>query len=312
MSWRRIHELDRPLRRRARRLGHEPDRVITPDSSSFTRFAHALIDQLALDAGYPAASLRERLYVGDDMQGFLVYTATTDSAGSLGGLVAQGESATARTRGRVGGRARGMVLGGPDLRRGRGAGSGRPEPRRVSRMHPSSRDELRRDEHPARPRPPRRSSGGPGAGILRRPSRPDGPDVPAHDRRRPRVARRTHGLHENSGTRRPTAGSRCTASVWSTTRPNPGRRSTSSSSPTRGVLCLEVKGGTLVHRDGDWFQNERRMKQSPFAQAGGGSECSLRLSSRARPSRRRSFVGHGVLFPESPFALSICPQSTTR
>jgi hypothetical protein len=55
--------------------------------------AHALIDQLALEAGYPAASLRERLYVGDDMHGFLVYTASTDSAGSLGGLVAQGESA---------------------------------------------------------------------------------------------------------------------------------------------------------------------------------------------------------------------------
>lgn len=50
--------------------------------------AHALIDELALSAGYPAASLRERLYDGDGQAGFLLYTATADSAGSLGGLVA--------------------------------------------------------------------------------------------------------------------------------------------------------------------------------------------------------------------------------
>ncbi len=61
------------------------------------------------------------------------------------------------------------------------------------------------------------------------------------------------------------------------------------------MLCLEVKGGTLVHRDGDWFQNERRMKQSPFAQAGGGASAlyeylSGRVSSSAsfvRRARRR-------------------------
>jgi hypothetical protein len=76
---------------RARRWGFEPDRVVTARLLLIHTFAHAIIDQLALDAGYPAASLRERLYVGADMQGLLVYTATTDSAGSLGGLVAQGE-----------------------------------------------------------------------------------------------------------------------------------------------------------------------------------------------------------------------------
>ncbi|WP_329011468.1 DUF1998 domain-containing protein [Streptomyces sp. NBC_01601] len=53
--------------------------------------AHTLIDQWSLDAGYPAAALRERLYADDHMAGVLVYTATSDSAGSLGGLVAQGE-----------------------------------------------------------------------------------------------------------------------------------------------------------------------------------------------------------------------------
>ena len=54
--------------------------------------AHALINQLALDAGYPAGSLRERLYYDGDARGLLIYTATTDSAGSLGGLISQGEA----------------------------------------------------------------------------------------------------------------------------------------------------------------------------------------------------------------------------
>lgn len=53
--------------------------------------AHALINEWSLDGGYPAAALRERLYVGNDMCGLLIYTATSDSAGSLGGVVAQGE-----------------------------------------------------------------------------------------------------------------------------------------------------------------------------------------------------------------------------
>lgn len=54
-------------------------------------FAHLIIDQLALTAGYPAASLRERLYVDEAMAGFLIYTASSDSAGSLGGVASQAE-----------------------------------------------------------------------------------------------------------------------------------------------------------------------------------------------------------------------------
>lgn len=53
--------------------------------------AHALIAQWSLECGYPAASLRERLYVSQDMAAFMIYTATTDSAGSLGGIVGQAE-----------------------------------------------------------------------------------------------------------------------------------------------------------------------------------------------------------------------------
>ncbi len=56
--------------------------------------AHVLIRELSLEAGYGAASLRERLYVsaGDEpMAGLLLYTAAADSEGTLGGLVSLGE-----------------------------------------------------------------------------------------------------------------------------------------------------------------------------------------------------------------------------
>ncbi|MEV6615298.1 DUF1998 domain-containing protein [Streptomyces sp. NPDC051051] len=64
---------------------------VTPRMVLLHTLAHILINEWSLEAGYPAASLRERLYAADDMAGVLIYTATSDSAGSLGGLVAQGE-----------------------------------------------------------------------------------------------------------------------------------------------------------------------------------------------------------------------------
>lgn len=54
--------------------------------------AHIIIDQFSLDAGYPAASLRERLFVADTFAGLLIYTASSDSAGSLGGVASMAES----------------------------------------------------------------------------------------------------------------------------------------------------------------------------------------------------------------------------
>lgn len=63
-------------------------------------FAHALMRQLAIECGYTAASLRERIYSKspqDDngpMAGILIYTAAPDSEGTLGGLVSLGEPAT--------------------------------------------------------------------------------------------------------------------------------------------------------------------------------------------------------------------------
>jgi len=85
----RMAEMDR---KRHEEWGVAPARKITPVLLLVHVLAHALINQLALDAGYPAGSLRERLFYEDDARGLLIYTATTDSAGSLGGLISQGEA----------------------------------------------------------------------------------------------------------------------------------------------------------------------------------------------------------------------------
>jgi hypothetical protein len=62
--------------------------------------AHALINELALECGYSAASIRERIYAAEPsgsspaMAGILLYTAAPDSEGTLGGLVSLGEPDT--------------------------------------------------------------------------------------------------------------------------------------------------------------------------------------------------------------------------
>lgn len=82
---------ERLLRERASDPLKVPDSPAAPRMVLLHTLAHALINEWSLDAGYPAASLRERLYADDTMAGVLIYTATSDSAGSLGGVVAQGE-----------------------------------------------------------------------------------------------------------------------------------------------------------------------------------------------------------------------------
>ncbi|NKS50168.1 DUF1998 domain-containing protein [Rhodococcus hoagii] len=71
--------------------GKTVESPVTPRLLLLHTLAHALINEWSLDAGYPASALRERLYADGDMAGMLIYTATSDSAGSLGGIVAQGE-----------------------------------------------------------------------------------------------------------------------------------------------------------------------------------------------------------------------------
>lgn len=52
--------------------------------------AHLLIQSLAMRCGYPASSIRERVYTEDGRYGILLYTGTPDAEGTLGGLVQQG------------------------------------------------------------------------------------------------------------------------------------------------------------------------------------------------------------------------------
>ncbi|MGB3403915.1 MAG: DUF1998 domain-containing protein [Microcoleaceae cyanobacterium] len=60
-------------------------------------FAHVLMRQFALECGYNAASLRERIYSkppedeNEPQAGILIYTAAPDSEGTLGGLVNLGK-----------------------------------------------------------------------------------------------------------------------------------------------------------------------------------------------------------------------------
>ena len=69
---------------------------LRPEFVLLHTFAHLLINQLSYECGYGSSSIRERIYcerTGDKgkMCGILLYTASGDSEGSLGGLVRQGE-----------------------------------------------------------------------------------------------------------------------------------------------------------------------------------------------------------------------------
>lgn len=52
--------------------------------------SHLLITSVALECGYAASSIRERIYVGEAGYGVLLSTGSPDADGTLGGLVAVG------------------------------------------------------------------------------------------------------------------------------------------------------------------------------------------------------------------------------
>ena len=73
------------------------DEVLNPAYVLLHTFAHCLINTLACESGYSNASIREKIYCSKyinpeapAMAGILIYTASGDSEGSLGGLVRQG------------------------------------------------------------------------------------------------------------------------------------------------------------------------------------------------------------------------------
>ena len=92
--------------RRANHLSHnynqervkrnQDKRIITPQFLLIHTFAHLVINQFSYECGYGSSALRERIYCNLEsqdnlMNGVLIYTASGDSEGSLGGLVRQGK-----------------------------------------------------------------------------------------------------------------------------------------------------------------------------------------------------------------------------
>ena len=85
-AWRRARKLPDPT------TGYKGHRHVLVHS-----FSHLLMRELALECGYSASSIRERIYAsgpedGAGMAGVLIYTAAPDSEGTLGGLVRLGEA----------------------------------------------------------------------------------------------------------------------------------------------------------------------------------------------------------------------------
>ena len=87
---------------RPRKKKGREDRNITPQFILIHTFAHLIINQFSYECGYGSSSLRERIYCNLDfpkekMNGVLIYTASGDSEGSMGGLVRQGQPGNLET-----------------------------------------------------------------------------------------------------------------------------------------------------------------------------------------------------------------------
>jgi hypothetical protein len=68
------------------KLSDFEQRNVTPKYLLIHTFSHLIIKELEFLSGYPATSLKERLYIGDTMHGILIYT-IAGAEGSYGGLV---------------------------------------------------------------------------------------------------------------------------------------------------------------------------------------------------------------------------------
>ncbi len=89
-----LHERASDMQKRYAKF-HQPrqcqgaEAIVTPRFLLLHTLAHLLIRQLETEAGYPAASLKERIYCTAgklSMSGILIYVAVPDVVGSLGGL----------------------------------------------------------------------------------------------------------------------------------------------------------------------------------------------------------------------------------
>lgn len=84
----RVSLINRSKRHRDLALERPESPPVSARRVALHTLSHMLLGELSLHAGYPAAALRERVYAGDGQAGILIYTASSDSAGSLGGLAA--------------------------------------------------------------------------------------------------------------------------------------------------------------------------------------------------------------------------------
>jgi len=74
-------------------------RGLDPDKAKFPglpyimlhSLSHLLITAVSLECGYAASAIRERIYAGESGYGILLYTGTSGSEGTLGGLVQVGK-----------------------------------------------------------------------------------------------------------------------------------------------------------------------------------------------------------------------------
>ena len=69
---------------------------VTPRLVLLHTLSHLLIRELSFEVGYSIASMRERIYAGNNrdeiqMAGIMIYTSAGDAEGTLGGLVRQGD-----------------------------------------------------------------------------------------------------------------------------------------------------------------------------------------------------------------------------
>ncbi|OQY94118.1 MAG: hypothetical protein B6D37_09400 [Sphingobacteriales bacterium UTBCD1] len=87
---------------RSWKLKGQKRREIKPEFVLIHTFAHLVINQFSYECGYGSSALRERIYCNlefpnEIMNGVLIYTASGDSEGSLGGLVRQGKPGNLET-----------------------------------------------------------------------------------------------------------------------------------------------------------------------------------------------------------------------
>lgn len=90
----RLNQLQRAAARWQLEMGRNPGSRASGPYMMAHSFAHALMTEIALDCGYPASALNERIYTlprlnpADPIRcGVLIYTATAGIQGTLGGLV---------------------------------------------------------------------------------------------------------------------------------------------------------------------------------------------------------------------------------